>query len=109
MPAGAFDQKLVIEQPAIAADGYGGGVVSWSTFATVWASVKPQSGREDQRQGAERGSCLYQIEAYAKGLESLTAAMRVNWRGTILNIREIRRRSERAPTMIFTAETGVAV
>ena len=108
MAAGNFDQKLIFEQEIRTDDGFGGSSILWTAFATVWASVKPVQAREDERQGAQRASCMYMIEAYRSGLDGLSSAMRINWRGAILNIREIRRPSERAPTMIIMAETGVA-
>lgn len=107
MPAGAFDQKLIFEVEVRAVDGFGGAGITWNAFATVWASVKPVQAREDERQGAQRASCMYMIETWRSGLDGLTAAMRINWRGAILNIREIRRPSERALSMVIMAETGV--
>jgi head-tail adaptor len=105
--AGAFDQKLIFEVELRTDDGFGGAAIAWNPHATVWASVKPVQAREDERQGAQRASCMYMIETWRAGLDGLTAAMRINWRGAILNIREIRRPPERALTMIIMAETGV--
>jgi SPP1 family predicted phage head-tail adaptor len=105
--AGDFNQKLIFEIEVRTDDGFGGASISWNIHATVWASVKPVQAREDERQGAQRASCMYMIETWASGLEAITSAMRINWRGTILNIREIRKPDERKMTIVIMAETGV--
>jgi SPP1 family predicted phage head-tail adaptor len=104
--AGDFDQLLVIEMPMDAPDGFGGAVVTWVTFTTLWARVSVKSAREDERQGAQRQNCLYEIESWRKNLAAVTSAMRVNWRGTYLNIREIRLPPETSMAMQITAESG---
>jgi len=46
--------KLKIETPTEAIDSYGGRTISWSTLATVWAALKPVSGREVFAQQAQQ-------------------------------------------------------
>jgi len=46
IPIGDLRHRIVFEQPVEVDDGHGGHVVSWATFATVWAAVEPISGRE---------------------------------------------------------------
>lgn len=44
--AGRLNQRITIQQPAASQDAYGEMVPSWTTFATVWAEVKPVLGSE---------------------------------------------------------------
>ena len=111
---GQLDQLLTFEAPQIAEDGFGGGAVTWGQQAQAWASVKPVSAREGERQGAERGSTMYMIECWQDGLEAVTEASRVGWPATAsnmvyMNIREIRRPPSRNMQMIIMAEIGVAL
>lgn len=110
--AGGLNQIIVIEAPTVAGDGYGGGELSWAAHTRAWASVKPVSAREGERQGAERASSMYMIEVYQDGLAGITEAMRIRWLVTawndmVLNIREIRRPAKASLTMTIMAETGV--
>ncbi len=107
--AGGRDQLITIETPATAADGYGGGSVTWSTHVTAWVSIRPVQAREGERQGAERESCLYVIDGLRDELKAVTGAMRINWRGSYLNIREVRLPPETQLMMRLVAESGVTV
>jgi head-tail adaptor len=109
---GQLDQLITFEVATIVPDGYGGGETQWTAQAQAWASVKPVSAREGERQGAERASTIYMIELYGGGLELVTEASRIRWMATAwndltLNIREIRRPPYRTMMMTIIAETGV--
>jgi len=41
-----LDRRLIIQEPAETRDDYGQEVLTWSTFATVWAGVKLNIGKE---------------------------------------------------------------
>ena len=41
-----LDRRLIILEPAETRDDYGQEVLTWSTFATVWANVKLNIGKE---------------------------------------------------------------
>jgi head-tail adaptor len=103
------NEKILIEAPVNAPDGFGGFTVTWATHATAWVAMRPVQAREDERQGAQRASCIYLISGLRAELATMTSDMRVNWRGTYLNIREIRLPPEASLMMEFTAETGVAM
>jgi head-tail adaptor len=109
MRAGVRDQKITIEAPVCTPDGFGGFAVTWAVHAAAWVAMRPVQAREDERQGAQRASCMYLISGLRAELATMTSDMRVNWRGTYLNIREIRLPPESSLTMEFTAETGVAL
>lgn len=109
---GKMDQLITFETEALTADEYGGGASAWGTQAMAWASMKPVSAREGERQGAERASTIYMMEMWGDGLEAVTEASRIRWmpnayNDLTLNIREIRRPARRDMRMTIIAETGV--
>lgn len=46
MQAGRLRHRIQIKTPVEARNSYGERIVTWSTLATVWASVEPLRGRE---------------------------------------------------------------
>ena len=46
MKSEKLDRRLIIQEPAETRDDYGQEVLTWSTFATVWAGVKLNIGKE---------------------------------------------------------------
>lgn len=108
MPSiGRLDQLLIFEVETTIEDGFGGGAISWGETARAWASVKPVSAREGDRQGALRASTIYMIELWSEGIDTVTEACRINWDGVYLNIRELRRPPHRTMMMAILAESGV--
>jgi SPP1 family predicted phage head-tail adaptor len=43
---GALRHRIVLERPVRLPDGGGGGIVSWTPVAGLWASVRPTTGME---------------------------------------------------------------
>lgn len=41
-----LSRRLILEERTVTSDGAGGSVVEWSATGTLWADVRPQSGRE---------------------------------------------------------------
>ncbi len=75
-PAGRRNRHITIEQVAEGTtDSYGTPTLTWSTYATRFASVMPESGREFQAAKAVRADLTHLIEMpYCSGV---TAKMRV--------------------------------
>ena len=44
--AGKLRHRITLQTPVEARNGYNEAITTWSTVATVWASVEPISGRE---------------------------------------------------------------
>ncbi|MDY6960314.1 MAG: head-tail adaptor protein [Pseudomonadota bacterium] len=110
--AGALDQLIVFEAPTIVEDGFGGGATRWSEVVRAWASVKPVSARESERQGAERASTIYMLEMWGDRLDAVHEGCRIRWTSqcdALLNIREIRRPPHRTMKLIMVAEMGVTL
>ena len=49
MDIGKLDKRITLQIRSATLDDYGQELNSWSDFATVWANVKPVSGREKLR------------------------------------------------------------
>ena len=58
---GDLRTRLVLEAPSRAADGGGGASVTWSTVATVWASVRPTGGAEAYALDRVAGNVSHEI------------------------------------------------
>lgn len=82
--------RITIEQPTASKNEVGEPILSWSTFATVWASVDPLSARETERFSETVGYMTHRIRI--RYLNGLTSAMRIQYRGRVLEIGQIMER-----------------
>jgi len=105
MRPGKLDARITFEQEQTSADGSGGQTLSWVTFASVWAHVKPVRLSEEERQGAVRATRGYLFTIRRRG--DLDETMRIAWNGESFNIREIRLPRGRAMYMDIMAVAGV--
>ena len=87
--ASQLNQRIRIERPSRADDGYGGTSVTWVELASVFAEVKPVFGAVHEREvGAQRVSNAgYRILIRAR--TDVTAAMRIIWKGHVLLIHSL--------------------
>lgn len=76
---GALRDRVTIQSKTTTADTQLGRSVSWGTFATVWANVRPwpRAGGEFIQAGAIRSNVDYEIEIRYRA--DVTAQMRVLW------------------------------
>lgn len=81
--------RIVIEQPVEVSDGQGGQDVSWTTFATVWASVQPKKGFEILA-GQRIENRMYE-EIVIRDLPGIDATMRIQFDNRVLMIQDIDR------------------
>lgn len=87
LDAGDLWARITIEQPTEARNDVGEAILTWSTFATVWADVQAMSGREAERHGMTAGINAYRVTIrYLSGIQS---SMRVVYDGRILEIGQI--------------------
>ena len=84
MRAGLLERKIIIEQSSEVIDSVGDSVLTWATFATVWANILVNSGKEFT-QAREQHSSLSRIITI-RYLSTITAQMRVNDGGNYYNI-----------------------
>ncbi|WP_370158627.1 head-tail adaptor protein, partial [Salipiger bermudensis] len=41
-----LNRRLVLEAPVVSPDGAGGQMESWTAMGTLWAEIRPKTGRE---------------------------------------------------------------
>ncbi len=87
-PVGNLRHGMIIEAPLRAGDDGGSAATSWSFVATVWASVRPTSGREIV--DADGVSARISHEVIIRWRSDLTAAMRFHDGARIYLIRAVR-------------------
>ena len=79
--------RVTIQQPTPTANEVGEPVLTWSTFATVWADVRPLSSREVERYAQAVGFMSHRVAI--RYLDGITSAMRIVYRNRVLEIGEI--------------------
>jgi hypothetical protein len=87
LQAGKMWTRVTIQQPSPTANEVGEPVLTWSTFATVWADVQPLSARETERYAEAVGFMSHKI--WIRYLDGLTSALRVVYRNRVLEIGQI--------------------
>lgn len=87
MNSGKLDQRVTIKRLTITADGQGGGAETWTTIATVWANVRPKSGRE--RAGSDQLMSTGNYIITIRYLDDLSESDRIVWGAKEFNIRFI--------------------
>ena len=85
MNAGQLDQRIELQRLTRTDDGYGGYVETWTTYASVWANVRPLSGRERYQAQQTQANANYRITIRYRS--DVLDADRIVWRGQALNIR----------------------
>ncbi|MGE4043320.1 MAG: phage head closure protein [Acetobacteraceae bacterium] len=90
---GDLRHAVTIEQRSRTDDGAGGGIETWSTFASAYASIQPQQGREMFLDG--QMVTIQRIKVRMRYLPGLTTAHRIRFGSRLLNIREVLNIEER--------------
>ena len=61
MSAPVLSRRLVLETPVRVPDGAGGVIESWASLGTLWAEVRPRTGRERAQAGEPVSTMGYRI------------------------------------------------
>lgn len=85
--AGRLRTRVEIQQPARSSDRAGGFTQNWPTMATVWAEVRPLSGREVFEQMRSQSKISHKVTIRYRA--DVTGAMRLKAGGTIYRIKAI--------------------
>lgn len=80
-------ERVVVEELAKTKNSTGGFEITWGTFATVSAKVKPKHAKEQLI--AQRIDSAEMYEITIRYLEGLEEAMRLQWRGKTLQIKSL--------------------
>jgi SPP1 family predicted phage head-tail adaptor len=79
-----LSSTAVIKQPVSSRDAYGALVTTWTTFATVRASINSSRGGEDEPHGTQRGTLNHAI--FIRYLAGINNLMRVEIEGRTLEV-----------------------
>jgi len=103
---GEMNERIQIIRETRTSDGAGGQTLSLTTLASVWAHVRPRSGREMERFDRVNASAMYLfVIRYRTDVEE---SDRILWKGEYYNIRYIAQGTGRALYLEIDAERGVA-
>lgn len=100
MRAGSLRHRVVIESPAVATGSVGGQSITWSTFATIWASVEPLRGSEYL--SGQQLTNKVSAKITSRYRDDITTAMRAVWDGhtyDIVDVVNVRGRGEQLEIM----------
>lgn len=101
--AGKLRERVTIQQRTLTSDGMGGESESWSTLATVWASVTPRTGNREALVVAEnqiQSRSVYDLHIRYRADVAVT--MRVVWRGNTLEIENVVDTDQRTRQLMLT-------
>lgn len=74
---GALDQPLTVQSKTTSTDTQLGRSVTWSTYATIWGSVRAVSAGEQQQTEAITAKVRYEVESHYR--TDILPTMRLQW------------------------------
>lgn len=104
--AGKLDQRVTLAHKVRAKDGHAGSLVTFTDYATVWAEVRPLSGRERVQAQREEATANYVVTIRLR--EDVVEGDRISWSGRYLNVRFVAREGDRERFLKIEAELGAA-
>ena len=104
--AGKLRNQIQLQRQELTTDGAGGWEKDWTTYATVWAYVKPLSGTEGFVGMQVEDSITHEIAI--RYLEDVRAADRVLFHEREMNIKEVINKEERDRWIVMRCQEGVA-
>jgi SPP1 family predicted phage head-tail adaptor len=93
MHAGTLRHRITLQTRTASADSFGQPIETWSTLATVWASVNPLRGREFFTARQEHTDIDHRIICRANA--DMTTVHRVLWGSRIFDVQAVIRPEER--------------
>ena len=101
---GKLRERVTVQQAAETRNSLGESVQSWSTHATVWASVEGVSAREALAAGQQDTTITHRVRL--RHLPGLTQQMRFAWRSRTLNIISLLEYDNRAEHVAICEEVA---
>ena len=103
---GELDQRVTFQTLSRTPDGQGGSAEAWADIGTVWAHVRPRSGKEVEKFDRVNADVFYLMVVRYRS--DLVAADRAVWQGVSYNIRSINDAGGRKLYLEMDAQRGVA-
>jgi len=104
--AGRYRARIVIERATEARDTFGEADPTWATFATRWAAILPQSGREFTAAKALYPELTHLVET--RWVAGVTPKMRVRYGTRRFDIVAVMNQEERSVEMTLACRELVA-
>lgn len=89
MNVGPLDQRIAIEQKAVAQDAMGGESITWSPLVTVWANVQDELPSRSEAIGNGIAIAANRTRIRYRYRTDVTSAMRVTIRGAVDRVLQI--------------------
>lgn len=106
MQAGKLDRRVTLEQPSSTAGPSGARQTTWTSIATVWASVSPSSGSEPWGgQAQPQPSVTHEVTVRVGGAISrstVTPKHRFLYKGRVLEIVSVRDLDEQGVQLVVS-------
>ena len=100
---GELDQRVSLQAASRIGDGGGGASLTWTEFASVWASVAPGGGSDDL--GPDRNETITSYRVTLRRRTDVAAGQHVVTASLTLAIRNVLDDGPRAATMTLLCET----
>ena len=104
MQSGRLRERVTIQQQSITRDSYGGEVINWTTFASVWASVLPAASGERFIRGAVQELAKITHTVRIRYRAGITPKMRISWDGRLLYVQTITDPTGRRAELVLMCE-----
>ena len=99
---GQLRERVTVEQPTRTTTDLGESQLSWSTYATRWASVEGVSSREALQFGQQQVEITHKVRM--RYLDGLTAQMRLKWRSRTLDVVSVLEYGNRSEHVLICQE-----
>lgn len=108
MKCRCYNHRIIIEREPTPRDDdeAGGYALEWEVFTRAWCAIEQPTGKESLFAQQMQSSVTHSI--YLPYQAGITAAMRVNYGGRLMNIRYVIDQEERRIELKLLAEEGVA-
>lgn len=105
MRAGRLRHPIVIERATETRGDDGSTVQTWRTLATVWADVRPVSGREQEIAARTAENVSHRIELrYRPGVD---ARCRIVWGARVFGVQSVINEDERDRTLVLYCQEAL--
>ena len=99
---GQLRERVTVEQPTRTTTDLGESQLSWSTYATRWASVEGVSSREALQFGQQQVEITHKVRL--RYLDGLTSQMRLQWRSRTLDVVSVLEYGNRSEHVLICQE-----
>ena len=103
---GELNERIELQKKDYVDDGQGGVSEDWVTQATVWAAVRPLTGRERMHSDMLIAEGGYKIVLRNRSDLDIRENWRVVWRGRNMGIRFVEYGGPQNPYLVLDCQTG---